>query len=288
MKRYAAALLPFDRHKDTLQDLRGLDVYQDEMKTNLLLIKRWTAAVAAVLIALVPLLASAQNPVFTANSASAQGFGGVSDKFDLDFPGGTPQQLVKTIEASSGQRLNAIIPAEFEDVKLPALKMRQVTADDLFKGLELASQRTITYATASIGFGARAQRQYSTARTGVGFRRIGNVWVFYHEKPAIPNEPQASRFYHLEPYLKTYKVGDIITAIRTAWKMLGEAKEPTLSFHEETKLLIAVGSQEQLQVIDDALAALRPGPERRDPQSAEAKPDAPQKPSEAKPSAQRE
>ena len=259
------------------------------MKTNFLLIKRCTAAVTALLIALVPLLARAQNLVAAPNAASTQSFGGESSgKFDLDFPGGTPQQLVKAIETSSGQSLNAIIPAEFGEVKLPALKMRQVTVDDLFKGLELASQRTVTYPTSSMGFGARAQRQYTTARTATGFRRTGNVWVFYHEKPAIPEEAQASRFYHLESYLKTYKVGDIITAIRTAWKMLGETKEPTLSFHEETKLLIAVGSQEQLQVIDDALAVLRPGPERRDPQSAEAKPDAPKKPSEAKPSVQRE
>jgi hypothetical protein len=259
------------------------------MKTNFLLIKRCTAAVTALLIALVPLLARAQNPVAAPNAASTQSFGGEPPaKFNLDFPGGTPQQLVKTIETSSGQPLNAIIPAEFADVKLPALKMRQVSVDDLFKGLELASQRTITYPTAAVGFGGRAQRQYATARTATGFRRTGNVWVFYHEKPAIPEEAQASRFYHLEPYLKTYKVGDIITAIRTAWKMLGETKEPTLSFHEETKLLIAVGSQEQLQVIDDALAVLRPGPERRDPQSAETKPDTQKKPSDAKPAVQRE
>src|SRR5215510_3496194 len=258
-----------------------------KMKTNLLLMKRWTGLLAALLIALVPLLARAQNPGAAPNAASNQSFGGESPaKFNLDFPGGTPQQLVKAIETSSGQPLNAIIPAEFADVKLPALKMRQVSVDDLFKGLELASQRTVTYATGTMGFGA--QRQYATARTAAGFRRIRNVWVFFHEKPAIPEEAQASRFYHLEPYLKTYKVGDIITAIRTAWKMLGETKEPTLSFHEETKLLIAVGSQEQLQVIDDALAALRPGPERRDPQWAEAKPDAQKKPSEAKSAVQRE
>jgi hypothetical protein len=46
--------------------------------------------------------------------------------------------------------------------------------------------------------------------------------------------------------------------VQTAWKMLGETSPPVISFHKDTKLLIAVGAPEKLQVIDQALAALKP------------------------------
>src|SRR5512137_1381072 len=44
-------------------------------------------------------------------------------KFSLDFPGGTPRQLVTTIQKAMGKTLNAIIPEEHAYVALPPLKM---------------------------------------------------------------------------------------------------------------------------------------------------------------------
>src|ERR1019366_7529267 len=46
-------------------------------------------------------------------------------KFSLDFPGGTPQQLVTAIEKAMSKPLNVIIPAEHADFKLPPLKMNK-------------------------------------------------------------------------------------------------------------------------------------------------------------------
>jgi hypothetical protein len=252
------------------------------MKTNLLPVKKCKPSVAFLLTTLLPLTAIAQTPAATTTTAvpptlnkpvakSAE----EPLKFDLDFPGGTPQHLVKAIETSSGQPVNAIIPPECADVKLPALKMRQVMLEDLFQGLGLATQRTALVLT--------PQRQYSQARFATGFRRQGNVWYFYQEKPEFPEPAKICRFYQLAPYLKAYKIEDITTAIKTAWKMLGETKPPTLSFHEETKMLIAVGDPAQLQVIEAALEALRPVPERGEPVATEAKSDAPKKPSGTKP-----
>jgi hypothetical protein len=44
-------------------------------------------------------------------------------KFDLDFPGGTPKELVAAIQKAMGRPLNAIIPEDLSGTKLPALKM---------------------------------------------------------------------------------------------------------------------------------------------------------------------
>ena len=49
---------------------------------------------------------------------------------------------------------------------------------------------------------------------------------------------------------------DITTAIETGWKMLGETSPPTISFHKDTKLLIAVGEPSKLETIDAVLKAL--------------------------------
>src|SRR2546430_1385841 len=54
-------------------------------------------------------------------------------KFDLDFPGGTPRQLVEAIDKGSGKTLNAIVPDEFANLHLPAIKMKAVTVYELFQ-----------------------------------------------------------------------------------------------------------------------------------------------------------
>ena len=108
------------------------------------------------------------------------------------------------------------------------------------------------------------------------------VWVYYDTR----NEPQfqqppvkTSRFYQLNPYLKEHSVESITTAIETGWKMLGETNPPTLSFHKDTGLLIAVGTPARLEVIDQVLKNLeRPNeqvpPPRAPPAPGVHKPDA--------------
>lgn len=189
-------------------------------------------------------------------------------KFDLSFGGGTPRQLVDAVEAATGERVNVIINEADKDVQLPALKMRQVTVEDLFTALEQSSRKTVpqitgTYYTDFGGKGAR--HQYSMFNVSYGFTRVGTVWVFTNNQPVpLPDEAlPRTRFYQLNPYLmENIKVEDITTAIQTAWKMMAQ-KEATprateLKFHPETGLLIAVGDPIQVQVIDDVLNTLRP------------------------------
>ncbi len=68
---------------------------------------------------------------------------------------------------------------------------------------------------------------------------------------------------------------DITTAIQTGWEMQGDASPPRISFHKDTKLLIAVGKPDKLQIIDAVLSALtmpkmgppslRPAPPHQNP-----------------------
>lgn len=223
-------------------------------------------------------------------SASAQGFGESKrilapdadtnsselTRFDLDFPGGTPNELVQAISKAMGHPLNAIVGPDFSAVKIPPLKMRSVNVAELFEALSLASNRLITYSTGA-AFGGGTREVIQQASTNFGFRTQGHpsdnsVWYFFYSKPALPQDGKACRFWQLAPYLTSYQIEDITTAIQTGYKLLDES-EPTLSFHKETKLLIAVGEPGKLKLIDSVLDQLvpgRPAPPRDPPPPTEA------------------
>jgi hypothetical protein len=211
---------------------------------------------AATLLALPPVIGQPGAGVSAPPSVSSQ----ISNlvKFDLEFPGGTPRQLVEAIEKASGKPLNAVIPDEDAGLRLPALKMRAVNVSDLFQALLVSSRRTVLTSTRGV------------ASVEYGFSTVGNlsensIWYFYQLKPDTFEEKKACRFYQLDPYLDTFKVEDITTAIQTGWKMLGETNPPTISFHKDTKLLIAVGDPSKLQLIDSVLQQLaqgKPQPQR--------------------------
>jgi hypothetical protein len=181
-------------------------------------------------------------------------------EFDLDFPGGTPSELVRAIEKATGKPLNAIIPTDDADTQLPPLKMNNVVVPRLFAALEAASQRTIEVSIG--GFG----NAYTQNQVGYGFRTSDNpvtdnsIWNFYFNKPTMPpvvsTEP-VCHFFQLQSYLNSgFTVDDITTAIRTGWKMAGVTSPPDLNYHKETKLLIAFGKPDELQTIQNVLDAL--------------------------------
>jgi hypothetical protein len=178
-------------------------------------------------------------------------------RFDLNFPGGTPKELVEAIEKASGKPLNAIIPDELAKMRLPALKMNAVTVQQLFSTLVEASRKTMWYNSYT-----GKQPSLTQVTTSYGFRTYAqstddSIWQFYSEKPNLPQEPKVCQFFQLAPYLDTYKIEDITTAIETGWKMLGETERPEIKFHKDTKLLIAVGEPSKLVLIDSVLTQLK-------------------------------
>ena len=192
--------------------------------------------------------------------------------FDLDFPGGSPTMLVKAIEKASGKPLNVIIPPEDENLSMPPLKMRSVTVPELFGALTSASHKMVNVVTGTfIGGNGLPSPQYTRVAFDYGFTTAGTVrdesiWYFYSSHPPLPGQEfkpdRICRFFQLGPYLETYKIEDVTTAIETGWKMLGAGHDftpPEISFHKDTKLLIAVGDPEKLELIDSVLKQLSAG-----------------------------
>jgi hypothetical protein len=178
-------------------------------------------------------------------------------RFDLDFPGGSPKDLVAELNKTLGGTLNVIIPVESDDVMIPPMRLSNVNVADVFQALGRASQKTVSF---------RVGRDYQTASEAYLFTTEGmptesSVWAFRAMRPNIPKLPQdkAYRFYQLGSYLEDLRIDDITTAIQTAEKMINMRNPPELKFHPETKLLIAVGSEEGFDLIDDVLRALPKG-----------------------------
>jgi hypothetical protein len=203
----------------------------------------------------------------------------VLTRFNLDFPGGMPKELVAAIQKAMGKPLNAIIPEEDAGIILPPLKMNNVDAPRLFLALKLASIKTVAHVTASYygaaspyAYGAPSP-SYERITTSYGFRTEGtptddSIWFFSIESPSFPPliQNKVCRFYLLTPYLdRGLTVDDITTAIQTGWKMLGDKETPTISFHKETQLLIAVGEASKLETINAVLKALEAPKVKREP-----------------------
>ena len=185
-------------------------------------------------------------------------------KFNLDFPGGTPKELVAAIEKAMGKPLNAIIPDESEETKIPALKMSNVDVPHLFNAVVNMSYK---YAPRDFGGGGGFGGQPRDVVSSYGFEtRDGDmsddsIWYFFVYKAptqqAPPPPQKICQFYSLSPYLdRGFTVDDITTAIQTGWKMAGVTPTPELNYHKETKLLIAFGEPDKLKTIQNVLQTL--------------------------------
>jgi len=174
-------------------------------------------------------------------------------RFDLDFPGGTPAELVAAIQTAQGHTLNAVIPADEAQTLLPPLKLKQVNVKQLFGALYQADtrQRGITNSSGgtsytNISFGFKTEPSETVTND--------TVWYFRDDRTLFP---PVCRFFLLTPYLSNgLTVDDITTAIQTGWKMQGSDTPLRLNFHKETGLLIAVGESAQLGLIDSVLREL--------------------------------
>lgn len=181
-------------------------------------------------------------------------------QFDLEFAGGTPKEFVKAIEKATAKPLSVVIPEETAKLTIPALSVKNVTVTELFNAATKACTRTAPYIV---------QRSDGTAAYGDyteswGFRTEGiphekSIWYFYWDR-ARPHDivaPTICQFFQLGPYLDAgYQVEDITTVIQTGWKMLGETKAPELVYHKDTRLLVAVGAKNLVEMIGEALKQL--------------------------------
>lgn len=191
-------------------------------------------------------------------------------KFDLQFPGGTAGVFVLHLQDALKQVdenlfINIIVPPEFERTQLPPLKMRDIDVVQLFRALEMASQKSVVYDTGQYTFdGSNRRSIQQTGSIRFGFTTTGpitrnSIWYFFAEEPPRLTPAKMVRYFQLGPYLSEFTMDDIGSAIEAGWNMLGQTNTPKLNFHQDTKLLIAAGSAHHLEMISAMLKELGAG-----------------------------
>jgi hypothetical protein len=173
--------------------------------------------------------------------------------FDIDFPGGTLAELLTVIEGKLGAKPNVIASKEALEVVLTAFSLRKVRTTDVLNALEKLAAFN------------RPRIEMSTSG------RITIVLV----KPVAIRKPRKAptwtRVYDLRDLLlglNPYKIADIVTAVETAWGMDPEPHGARLKFHEETRLLIAMGTELELEIIDQVLREMRGGRKKKGGEAA--------------------
>jgi len=140
--------------------------YEEHKSTSQLMKKSLCLAASLLALYLTPVFGQPQLSYVWQAGTSQTGATNLT-KFNLDFPGGTPQELVAAIQKATGKPLNAIIPPEDADLQLPPLKMNNIDSPQLFVALEEASVKTI--AVFSPG------RGYSTFNGSYGFKTADSL-----------------------------------------------------------------------------------------------------------------
>jgi hypothetical protein len=160
--------------------------------------------------------------------------------FTIDFPGGTPGDLVEQMAKATGSRPNMIIPAYVADVQIPKFKLQNVTVSQVFDAMNMVADDKGSLNLRWISEGAKGDNNRNwTLAKAPGKPKVETCQVTF-----IGN------------LLDSFQLDDINAAIRTAWEMLGKSSTPSLKFHKETRLLIAKGSEEELKLVFDVLKSL--------------------------------
>jgi hypothetical protein len=159
-------------------------------------------------------------------------------KFDLSFPGGTPDELAVAMRKAGekswkiGFALNVLVPSELKDVRIPPMELRSVDFVTVFQSLNRLLGNTMQWI--SIG--------------------PGEVWVLYR-----PPDNRKTKAFYVGNLLRKFKVDDITTAVQTTWRMAAKdaaALKPELKYHQDTQLLIALASSAQLETAGEVFTQL--------------------------------
>jgi hypothetical protein len=155
-------------------------------------------------------------------------------QFNLSFRGGKPLQLVEAIAAASGTRPNVLIPPELADIEIQPMELRSVDVRGVFDSLSMLWRGSTTWVRS--GSGSGSQMVYVLSRG---------------------TEMRQSRVFYVGHLLKKFKVDDITTAIRSTWELGGREAKAELKYHQDTQLLLAFGTSDQLNSMGEVLAQLR-------------------------------
>ena len=194
--------------------------------------------------------------------------------YQIEFNGGTAQDLVDRLTQVVTPAPNIILSPESKNVQVPAFELNNVTLPDLFQALnnlskDKSAQWQLSGSTEPIWVLTPVHTSTDSHMASVFRPRSIDPLT---GAPIYPKaETKSCLVLPVGTYLANYKLEDITTAVKTAWGMLGDDVGAEMKFHKDTELLIAVGTKEQLGVLSQVLKSLTRG-SREKPETEESSP----------------
>ncbi|MGF1448411.1 MAG: hypothetical protein ACFB20_03225 [Opitutales bacterium] len=194
------------------------------------------------------------------------------DRITMDFPGGTPAELIEAIDRALGRPINVILPEGSEKLRMPPVRVADADYGYVLQSIQHGEQIALT--TSRGGSPGLTTRSITYRDVGYRWEQNRDVWVLrIHQVPMEPHVQQVQTV-ALGSYLERYRIEDITTAIRLAWdNQPGPAsladspyvawtppKPASLHFHEETQLLVAVATPQEIALMQTTLEELNRQP----------------------------
>ncbi|MGF1484901.1 MAG: hypothetical protein ACFBZ8_11115 [Opitutales bacterium] len=205
-----------------------------------------------------------QTPTAPANAAQRV----TTEKSDparitLDFPGGTPSELIDAMSKALGRQISAVFPVGSERIEIPPFTVEEADETALLKSLYYREQ-----------FEIRDRNAISYREVGYNWGWIGGVWRLEIDRVSGVGPVNEVVPVGVGELLRHYTIEEITTAIRLGWDNLPAPayenspyylvrpnKAPaSLHYHEETQLLVAVASEPELQLMRQTLSTLQDQP----------------------------
>jgi hypothetical protein len=156
---------------------------------------------------------------------------------DIDFPGGKIPDYLRVIEQQNGVKPNVVVSKVAAELVLPPIRLKTVTVKDAVMAIE-------------------ALQWIDTYRIHIDSRNP-SVLTIIAESQASGSGMSSVQVFSVKTLLEdSVRIEDIVTAIETAWIMRSQQVSAKLKYHEETKLLIAVGNRDDLRTVENVLRAL--------------------------------
>ncbi len=178
---------------------------------------------------------------------------------NIDFAGGSVAQLVTTIAKTNSGVFNVLGEESELQTRLPPFSVRQVSPSALGQAVaQLMSPRGLNL--------------QAIDRTTFVLRQDPN---FTYQQNQIDQRASQFASIPLAAYLEHQTIDDIVGAIRAAWELspLHKPADLQLKFHPPTKLLLASGSNDAINIVLKVIATLAQN--QKGPPKSDAPPPAP-------------
>ena len=180
-------------------------------------------------------------------------------RFDLDFQGGQPADLIKAIEKHSQARPNVVIHPECATAMIPPFRLRDVTVAQVLNTLNSLAEpdyKEGAWRQVPMQDGEVWTLTKTNPRAGYGMPGMQGGFGQYPISQQAPPQPRSCKIFNLTPYLDMFTVEDITTAVQGAWDLMKTENDPSIKYHKDTKLLIVVGAITEINVVADVLQRL--------------------------------